>query len=395
MIIERGRVLVIDDEEVIRDSCARALKKEGHIVRTAADGLEGIELFQEFHPDLILIDLKMPGKDGIEVLEEMEEMDPDAVKIIVTGYATISLAVDAMKKGAYDFLAKPSTPDEIRLAVRKGLENRNLLLERAALRREQEKIRRNMISLVSHELRSPLAATVQYLEVILGGMAGEISEDVKEMMERCSKRLREMLDLVHRWLSLATFDSSKMSEQFEDTPLQEIAREAVSISTPLADEKGVTLSLEAPADLPPIKGSKIPLEETFNNLIGNAIKYNRQNGWVKVRLYGRDEEIFAEIQDNGQGIAKEHLDRIFDEFYRVDGRRNAPVKGSGLGLSIVKKMVEAHGGLIEVDSAEGSGTTFTMRFPKVFEGRKRAQASPGGNEYGPTVEEKRGTGSGL
>ncbi|MFZ0447843.1 MAG: hybrid sensor histidine kinase/response regulator [Desulfatiglandaceae bacterium] len=378
MIIERGRVLVVDDEEIIRDSCARALKKEGHIVRTAADGHEGVKVFQEFHPDLVLIDLKMPGKDGIEVLKEMEEMDPDAVKIIVTGYATISLAVDAMKKGAYDFLAKPSTPDEIRLAVRRGLEKRNLLLERAALRREQEKIRRNMISLVSHELRSPLAATVQYLEVILGGMAGEISDDVKEMMARCSERLREMLDLVHRWLSLATFDSFKMSEQFEDTSLLDIAREAISSSKPLADENGVALSLEAPADLSPIKGSKIPLEETFNNLISNAIKYNRQNGWVKVILYGKDEEIFAEIRDNGTGIGREHLDRIFDEFYRVDGRRNSPIKGSGLGLSIVKKMVEAHGGFIEVDSTEGRGTTFTMRFPKAFQGTKRVQADVGG-----------------
>jgi len=378
MIIERGRVLVVDDEEVIRDSFARALRKEGHIVRTAADGLEGLEVFQEFHPDLILIDLKMPGKDGIDVLEEMEEMDPDAVKIIITGYATISLAVDAMKKGAYDFLAKPSTPDEIRLAVKRGLEHRNLLLERAALRREQEKIRRNMISLVSHELRSPLAATVQYLEVILGGMAGEIPDDVKGMMARCIERLREMLDLVHRWLSLATFDSSKMSEQFENISLQDIAREAVSFSRPLADEKGVALSFEAPAGLPAIKGSKIPLEETFNNLISNAIKYNRQDGWVKVVLYEKDEEVFAEIRDDGKGIGREHLDRIFDEFYRVDGRRNAPIKGSGLGLSIVKKMVEAHGGLIEVDSTEDRGTTFTMRFPKVFEGKKRAQAGVGG-----------------
>ncbi len=389
MIIERGRVLVVDDEEVIRDSFARALRKEGHIVRTAADGLDGLEVFRAFHPDLILIDLKMPGKDGIDVLEEMEERDPDAVKIIITGYATISLAVDAMKKGAYDFLAKPSTPDEIRLAVKRGLEHRNLLLERAALRREQEKIRRNMISLVSHELRSPLAATVQYLEVILGGMAGEIPDDVKAMMARCIERLREMLDLVHRWLSLATFDSFKMSEQFEAISLQDIAREAISFSRLLADEKGVALSFEAPAGLSPIKGSKIPLEEAFNNLISNAIKYNRQDGWAKVVLYEKDEEVFAEIRDNGKGIGGEHLDRIFDEFYRVDGRRNAPIKGSGLGLSIVKKMVEAHGGLIEVDSTEGRGTTFTMRFPKVFEGRKRAQAGVGGEGYGPGIEEER------
>jgi two-component system sensor histidine kinase/response regulator len=364
---ERARILVIDDEKVIRDSCARILITEGNMVKGAEDGDIGMRLFNEFHPDLVLVDLKMPGKSGMEVLEEIESIDPNVVKIVITGYATVSSAVDAMKRGAYDFIPKPFTPEELLLIVARGLEKRRLLLESLALKVEQERIRRNMISLVSHELRAPLAATVQYLEVILGGMAGEISSEAKDMINRCDIRLLEMLELLRKWLNLATFDPDKMAEHFEDVILSHVATESIELLKPLAEQKKISLILDTPEDLPPVKGSKISLEEIFNNLINNGIKYNKAGGWVKVKLYERDQEVCVEISDNGLGINEEHLSRIFDEFYRVDGRRNAPIKGSGLGLSIVKKMVDAHGGMIDVESIFGEGTTFKIRFSKFFQ----------------------------
>ncbi|MBE9574217.1 MAG: response regulator [Proteobacteria bacterium] len=367
---ERARILVVDDEKVIRDSCTRILTTEGHIIKSAENGNIGLEVFREFHPDLVLVDLKMPGKSGMDVLEEIESIDPNVVQIVITGYATVSSAVDAMKRGAYDFIPKPFTPEEILLIVGRGLEKRRLLLESEALKVEHERIRRNMISLVSHELRAPLAATVQYLEVILGGMAGEIPSEAKEMIVRCDIRLQEMLELLRKWLNLATFDSPKMAEHFQDISLSDIATESIELMKSLAEEKKISLILETSKDLPPIKGSKVSLEEIFNNLISNAIKYNKAGGWVKVILYGREEEVWVEISDNGSGIDEEHLSRIFDEFYRVDGRRNAPIKGSGLGLSIVKKMVDAHGGMIDVESKFGEGTTFRIGFPKFFQRQK-------------------------
>lgn len=359
-----GRVLVIDDEEMICNACAQALRKEGCVVETAEDGETGLEVFESFCPDLVLVDLKMPGMSGFDVLEEIEKRDPKVVQIVITGFATVALAVDAMKKGAYDFVTKPSTPDEIRAAVGRGLEKRRLILESEALRLAQEKIRRNMVSLVSHELRAPLAATVQYLEIILGGMAGRVSEEAMEMIDRSNQRLREMLNLIGRWLNLATFDPLRMAEHFEPLNLADLVGESVAILDPAAKVKGVTIVTESPENLPPIKGSRVALKEIFTNLISNAIKYNRDGGWVKVTLFKVGEEIGAEVQDNGIGIGEEHVSRIFDEFYRVDGRRNAPVKGSGLGLSIVRTLVDAHGGSIELQSKEGEGSTFTVKFPK-------------------------------
>jgi len=359
-----GRVLVIDDEEVIRDACAQALKKEGCVAETARDGETGLEVFDSFRPDVVLVDLKMPGISGLEVLEEIGKRDPKVVQIVITGFATVALAVDAMKKGAYDFVTKPSTPDEIRAAVGRGLEKRRLILESEALRLAQEKIRRNMISLVSHELRAPLAATVQYLETILGGMAGQVSEEAMEMIDRSDHRLREMLDLIGRWLNLATFDPLRMAEYFELLNLTDVMVESVGTLESLAKERNIEITMKSPENLSPVQGSRVALKEVFNNLVSNAVKYNREGGWVKVMLFEDGEEIRVEVHDNGIGIGEEHVSRIFDEFYRVDGRRNAPVKGSGLGLSIVRTLVDAHGGCIALESKVGEGSTFTVRFPK-------------------------------
>jgi two-component system phosphate regulon sensor histidine kinase PhoR len=176
-----------------------------------------------------------------------------------------------------------------------------------------------------------------------------------------------MLELLSRWLNLATFDPTKMAEHFQDVDLSEVAKESIKLLKSLAEERKVSINLETPDNLSPIKGNKISLEEIFNNLISNAVKYNKAGGWAKVKLYEQEQEVWAEISDNGSGIPEEHIPRIFDEFYRVDGRRNAPVKGSGLGLSIVKKMVDAHGGIISVESRYGKGTTFRISFPKTFQ----------------------------
>ena len=237
-------------------------------------------------------------------------------------------------------------------------------MESKALKIAQEKIRRNMISLVSHELRAPLAATVQFLEIIIGGMAGKVSEEAMEMIGRSSQRLREMLDLVGRWLNLATFDPLRIADYFKPVDLSDIVGECVKAMGHVAGEKGIEIILERPENLHTMEGSREALQEVFNNLIGNAIKYNREGGWVKVRVFEDGDDICAEVRDNGKGIAEEHISRIFDEFYRVDGRRNAPIKGSGLGLSIVQTLVKAHWGTVAVESELGKGSSFTVRFPR-------------------------------
>ena len=125
---EKARILIIDDEEIVRDSCIQILAKSNYEIATAENGMEGLDLLKEFQPDLALVDLKMPGISGFEVLDRIHAYDPTIVAIVITGFATVDSAVEAMKKGTYDFLPKPFTPDELRMLVRRGLERRKLVL---------------------------------------------------------------------------------------------------------------------------------------------------------------------------------------------------------------------------------------------------------------------------
>ena len=161
------RVVVIDDDEAIRISCRRILAREGYAVEVFERGAQGLARVREAAPPLLLVDLKMPEMDGFAVLEEIRRTDPGVVVVVITGYATIATAVLAMKAGAYDFLPKPFTPDELRLVVERGLERRRLIDTSERLRREKELAQRRFITFVSHQLKSPLVAVKQYLDVLL------------------------------------------------------------------------------------------------------------------------------------------------------------------------------------------------------------------------------------
>lgn len=146
-----SKVLVIDDEEIVLDSCMQILSSGDYMIKTADNGLLGIQMVEEFQPDIIFVDLKMPGISGFEVIEKIQGIDPTIVTIVITGFATINSAVEAMQKGAFDFLPKPFTPDELRLITRRGIEKRKLVLETLALRREKELLREHFAAIVSHE----------------------------------------------------------------------------------------------------------------------------------------------------------------------------------------------------------------------------------------------------
>ncbi len=363
MSVKEKKVLIIDNEEVIRESCKIVLERDGYIVDLAETGEKGIELFKKHLHDVVLLDFMLSGISGMEVMKKLNEIDPHSIKIVITGYASVPVAVEVMKLGANDFVPKPFIPETIRTAVNRGFEKRLLFLENEALKEEQEQIRRNMISLVSHELRSPLAATVQFLEIIDRGMAGEISEQSQEMVSRCVVRLREMLALIRKWLNLSTFDPKVMHKNFEVLDIREIAEKAVEQYRDKAKEMDIEISLEIDKQPLLINGFIPLITEIFSNLMSNAIKYNVKGGRLKLVLSKNGEYIQSEISDTGIGIPEEHVPRIFDEFYRVDGRRNGPVKGSGLGLAIVKKMVEFHNGEIHVESTFGKGTRFVFSIP--------------------------------
>jgi len=360
----QATILVIDDEKAMRDACCQALTKDGYRTETAADGDSGLQKTREIKPALILVDLKMPGMNGMELLEKIRDIDPNIVSVVITGYATIESAVEAMKRNAYDFLAKPFTPDQLRIVIKRGLERRRLAVDSARLRREKEVMKENFVTLVSHQLRSPLASVKQYFGVIIGGFTGEVGTEQKEMIEKASKYIDDLLQIISDWLDMSRIESGEITEGFEPVALAPVLSETLELLKPLAEAKKVTVKLNLRDDVPTVQGNREVLKQAFANLISNGIRYNREGGAVIVSVGEEVNDLAVEISDTGIGISKDNLHFIFDEFFRVKSKETRGVSGTGLGLPIAKRIIEAHNGSIKVVSEVGEGTTFCVYLPK-------------------------------
>ncbi len=357
-----SKVLVIDDEEIVLDSCLQILSSGDYEIQTADNGLLGIQMVEEFRPDLIFVDLKMPGISGFEVIEKIQEIDPTIVTIVITGFATINSAVEAMQKGAFDFLPKPFTPDELRLITRRGLEKRKLVLETLALRREKELLREHFAAIVSHELKSPLATTQQHLFSLSAELTDQLTEDQQRRFERIQTRIDDLMKLIHTWLRAISVDVNTIKDNFQPTSLPVIVSKALESVQPHAVRKDISITSTIAEDIPMIWGDEGTLVEAIVNIVGNAIKYSAAGSEVDITAVQVENQIKISIQDNGIGISKEDMPFIFEDFF-TSSDENKAGRGSGVGLALTKRILEAHNGTITVDSELGQGSRFELWLP--------------------------------
>ncbi|MBN2564953.1 MAG: response regulator [Candidatus Eisenbacteria bacterium] len=357
------KVLVVDDEEPIRDSCRQVLTKAGYECHTAVDGIEGLHYAHQIEPDVVLLDLMMPGMDGLSMLDQVVKTHPSCVCVVITGYATIESAVDAMKHGAFDFLPKPFTPDELRVIVTRSMEQRRLLLETAALREEKARMQQYFISIVAHELRSPLLLVKQYLDLIVGGKMGSVDETAGEMLSGAHSTLTGLLDIIADWLKLARIDAGDIAGGMEQVDIRPVLEKVVEELRPSADQAGVDVRLDVAFAPCAVAAHPEALAVVFRNLVGNAIKYNRPKGRVVLEGTCVDGNLRVDVGDTGIGIPEAEIPFIFEDFFRVKSSKTADIPGTGLGLSIVKKIIEGHHGSVEVQSTENEGTTFSVYLP--------------------------------
>jgi signal transduction histidine kinase len=364
---DRSRILIIDDEEVVLDSCTQILDGSGHLIQTAPDGATGLRLVDGFKPDLVFIDLKMPGMPGMEVLERINESDATVVTVVITGFATVGSAVEAMKKGAYDFLPKPFTPEEFRLITRRSLERRKLILETIALRREKEMLREHFAHIVSHELKAPLGAVQQNLFALEFELSDTLNESQKEKVKRLKTRIDDMLNLIDSWLRVISVDIDKLKENFTRIPVTIPISKALESVESLAARKDIEIVTSLSETLSPINGDELSLSEALVNILGNAIKYSRDGSRITVQAEEGDHEILIWVKDTGIGISPEDLPHIFEGFYRGKDAQTASA-GHGIGLAVSRQIIEAHDGSIAVESELGKGSTFVIRLPAVKPG---------------------------
>ncbi len=359
------KILIIDDEEIVRDSCIHILARDDYQITTAKNGEEGVALLEEIQPDLLLVDLKMPGISGFEVLEKVRNYDPTIVSIVITGFATIDSAVESMKKGTFDFLPKPFKPDELRIIVRRGLERRRLLLETIALRKEKELLREHFAAIVSHELKSPLGAVQQNLFVLASNLADVLSDDQTDKLERLKARVSDLIKLINTWLRVISVDINNIREDFETVSLDVVISKAIESVQTQAVRKDINITV-VQEESGFVHGDEGTLVESIVNLLSNGIKYSRPGKNIMIETEKLDSEIEIRVIDQGVGIEKEDIPHIFDDFYTGNIKPDSG-RSSGVGLAITRRIIEAHDGTISVESTLGEGSVFTIHLPALQE----------------------------
>ncbi len=485
--MENVRILVIDDEKVIRDGVERALARQDCQVTKAEDGLRGLELLQAESFDIVLTDLMMPGVDGFAVLNWVREHQPQVQVIVITGFATVEKAVTAMKQGAFDFVGKPFTPEYLRLVIARAADRLRMQAETDRLREEKnrgleaidksqsrlktvfscmmeavlitdaegvvvlhnpaairlleiqtdpvigkpvsasirdrtaaamvseamaksvavvrefapgsisrkylrahcspvtneqglvigtvttfgdisahkeiDRMKSDFVAMVAHELKSPLASVEQMIYALQVGCPHEAASNCHSLHQRMTTRTKDLLRLIDNLLNLAKLESGTVVFNLEPVSGDEIIREVVEIVTPQAEGKGIALSYQPCPEEWWFDVDSDHMRTAVMNIVSNSIKYTPDGG--QVALNSRVSGGFATVAvaDTGIGISEEDLPHIFDRFFRVKGKATRHITGSGLGLALVKEVVEAHQGSIEVQSTPGVGTTFTLSFP--------------------------------
>jgi two-component system sensor histidine kinase/response regulator len=356
---ERRPVVVIDDDYAMRLSCRKILEKLGLEVETHDNGAHGLEAVARLKPALVLVDLKMPGMSGMDVIPRVREIDADIAIVVITGYATIDTAVEAMKSGAYDFLPKPFSPDELRLIVNRALERRSLILRGRQAEMEREVLKRRFVSFVSHQLQSPLSAVHQYLDVLKRLEENGDAAKRREWYDRCLARIEDLQRLIRDWLTLAKLEGGRLAERRERVDLGPQVEAALAGHADEAAAAQVSLESRPPEGELAVSGDPAAVGVLLDNLISNGVKYNKPGGRVAVSLARVDEEIEIAVSDTGVGVPEEARPMLFQEFFRLDPEKS----GTGLGLAICRKVASDMGGGISVESAEGGGTTFRVRLP--------------------------------
>ena len=366
-------ILVIDDEPGIRESIKRALRnfkmslsyienEYSFTVDAAESAEEGQRMMSGKQYDILLLDNQLPGMHGVELLQKMHDSNKAILTIMITAFASIETAVTATKHGAYDFLTKPFTPQELKDAIFKAAKHFVLTETTRKLVEEKKKIRFQFISVLSHELKSPIAAVSNYLKLMEKKIAGENIEAYSDFISRSQIRIQDMEKLIFDLLDLTRIESGEKKRDLSEVRFDEIIKGSVEKFSENISARSLTVDYE-PAEVV-IKADPTELEIIVNNLISNAVKYNRDGGKVTIKLKDSPEYVTFSVADTGIGIAEKDLEKLFKEFSRIKTEETVNISGSGIGLSTVKKIVGLYDGSTNVSSKVDEGTEFTVVLKK-------------------------------
>lgn len=360
------KILVIDDEEWLRDMVKIALLDRGYTVIEADNGASGIEIARKDLPDLILCDVRMERVDGYLTLATLhnEPATASIPFILMTGMADTAGMRHGMELGADDYLPKPFTIEGLYAAVDARLKKADT--SRAEAEKKLNDLRDNITLMLPHEMRTPLNGVLGFAELLHTGADGLSPEEVAEMgkdIYNCGKRLERLIEnfLIYVQLEMAAADparSAEMRGKVSANAGELLSRKANEVAS--AEQRSADLILEVDP-LPVPMGSDYFLK-IVEELVSNALKFSKPGTPVKVRLAEMDGYVALAVHDRGRGLTPEQIAKI--GAYMQFNRKSQEQQGAGLGLIIAKRITELHGGLLSIASDSEQGTTVTVRFPR-------------------------------
>ena len=356
-----GKVLVIDDEENICKSCEEVLLDDGYTVATFTRPSEGLQYLRQEDIDLVLLDLKMPEADGIAVLKEIRARHRETLVVVITGYASVETAVASLKLGAFDYVSKPFTPDELSLAVKRAFEHKRLVAdyrkmsEQRLMRSEKLASIGRLAAGIAHEINNPLTSVLTFSSLLLRKAE---KEEQKEKLEIIVKETTRCRQIVRDLLNFARQGEPKK----EEVSINQVIESALSLTRNQLKVSEMRIAVQKElGELPLLQLDPNQILEVFVNIIINAIDAMPQGGELKMttRLAQGGKSVEIRASDTGYGISKENLEKVFDPFFTTKDAG----KGTGLGLSVTYGIIDRHNGTIDVESEVGKGTTFIIKLP--------------------------------
>jgi signal transduction histidine kinase len=362
-------ILIVDDETGLLSSLVTAFETQGYRSAGAASAAEALEILGRASFDVLLTDLVMPGMDGLSLMDRVHADFPHTVIILMTGGATVESAVRALKGGASDYLVKPFRLAEIfrtveRCQEEQGLRRQNLQLSELNRRlQELDRMKSDLLSAVSHEFRTPLTLMHGWLDLLLKGQLGPIAPKQYESLAAVRQSAARLDRLISNLLAFVDYERHQVVEAVGGVKVDALLRKVADELAPDCAERQVTMDVEAASDLPMVQGHSQHLRLMFLNLMENAVKFNEPGGTVAVTARQDAARLEVHVVNSHGAIPSEHVQNLLQPFTQGDMGASRRVGGLGLGLAVVRAIVAAHGGDLDVRVGESQGTAVRVRLP--------------------------------
>jgi len=369
-------LLLVDDEEDFRRTIAKRLRRRGMSPEEAGNGEECLTMIDEHPMDVVVLDVKMPGMSGIEILRRIKEKHPGTEVLLLTGYATTHDGVEGIKAGAFDYLSKPVELEQLIGKIQQAYDK---------IQREKEKIReadyrtrieQQMIATerlaslgtlaagVAHEINNPLAIiqeAVGWMQLLL--QKSELEDlprkaDFDLALTKIKNGIERARRITHQLLGFVR----KTDSHFSEIDLTDLIHEAIEMVKTEAGDRHIELISDSDEERVTIFSDPYQLRQVLINLLTNAIQATLDAGEIKIHIVDADDNVSFSIVDNGRGVPKENMEKIFEPFFST----KAPGQGTGLGLFVTRGILGKLEGRIELESRLGHGAEFRVILPKIF-----------------------------